>query len=239
MLADTLPDPIDTISFLNSLGGDRRALKLARGSPAPASSPSAAPSRPKFGGRASPPRTSTIGPLRAPPPSVYFAPFPAAYQDFDGDEERATSESLANLRSLLSAVIAPPAWLRASSSQSRARAAIRPAPARSCRASERFCDETRNPVGRRRGPDWLREDRQDWAVSTPTSSPTWSSSPRPSRRPAALSDRARAASSRKRWARAPTAQLTGNPVACAAGVAVLETIHDESLVLTRQAPRHE
>ncbi len=38
-------------------------------------------------------------------PGVYFAPFPAAYRDFDGDEEAASEASLAILHSLFATII--------------------------------------------------------------------------------------------------------------------------------------
>ena len=40
-------------------------------------------------------------------PGVYFAPYPVAYPEFDGDEEAASAASLAVLDSLLGSVVAP------------------------------------------------------------------------------------------------------------------------------------
>ena len=92
MLAETLPDPIDTVMFLNS-GSEAidGALKLAR---RVTGRPGIIAFRGGFHGRtfgATSVTTSNINyrtgyePLL---PGVYFAPFPAAYRDFDGDDER-------------------------------------------------------------------------------------------------------------------------------------------------------
>jgi len=110
MLADTLPDPLDTVLFLNS-GSETidGALKLAR---RVTGRPGIIAFRGAFHGRtigATSVTTSNINyrtgyePLL---PGVYFAPYPSAYQH-GGDEEAATRESLAILHSLLNSVIAP------------------------------------------------------------------------------------------------------------------------------------
>ena len=94
MLADTLPDPIDSVMFLNS-GSEAidGALKLAR---RVTGRPGIVAFRGGFHGRtfgATSVTTSNLNyrtgyePLL---PGVYFAPYPAAYPEFDGDEERAS-----------------------------------------------------------------------------------------------------------------------------------------------------
>src|SRR6185295_15164970 len=72
MLAATLPDPIDTVMFLNS------------GSEAIDGAMSVTTSNVNY-------RTG-YEPLV---PSIYLAPFPAAYRDFDGDDAAATEAALA------------------------------------------------------------------------------------------------------------------------------------------------
>src|SRR6476660_6771372 len=110
-LAATFPDPLDAVLFLNS-GSETidGALKLAR---RVTGRPGIIAFRGAFHGRtfgATSVTTSNIAyrtgyePLL---PGVYFAPFPAAYPEFGGDEEAASAASLAVLRSLLSTVIAP------------------------------------------------------------------------------------------------------------------------------------
>src|SRR2546427_5808307 len=111
MLAATFPDPIDTVMFLNS-GSEAidGALKLAR---RVTGRPGIVAFRGGFHGRtfgATSITTSNINyrtgyePLL---PGIYFAPFPAAYRDFGGDEAAATDACLAAVRSLFETVIAP------------------------------------------------------------------------------------------------------------------------------------
>src|SRR5580765_2738154 len=112
-LAATFPDPLDSVMFMNS-GSEAidGALKLARrvtGRPGIIAFHGAFHGR-TFG--ATSVTTSNINyrtgyePLL---PGVYFAPYPAAYRDFGGDEARASDACLASLRSLFETVIAPSA----------------------------------------------------------------------------------------------------------------------------------
>src|SRR3954465_9140188 len=111
MLAATLPDPIDSVMFLNS-GSEAidGALKLAR---RVTGRPGIVAFRGGFHGRtfgATSVTTSNLNyrtgyePLL---PGVYFAPFPAAYPDFAGNPEAASASGLSVLRTLLASVIAP------------------------------------------------------------------------------------------------------------------------------------
>src|SRR6478672_12761642 len=113
MLADTLPDPIDSVMFLNS-GSEAidGALKLAR---RVTGRPGIVAFRGGFHGRtmgATSVTTSNLNyragyePLL---PGVHFAPFPMAYQDFGGDEEAASAAALASLQTLLTSVVSPAA----------------------------------------------------------------------------------------------------------------------------------
>src|SRR4029079_13452599 len=109
--ADTLPDPIDSVMFLNS-GSEAidGALKLARRA---TGRPGIVAFRGGFHGRtigATSVTTSNLNyrtgyePLL---PGVYFAPYPAAYPEFGGDEDAASAASLRILESLLAMIIAP------------------------------------------------------------------------------------------------------------------------------------
>src|SRR5918995_3830332 len=93
MVADTLPDPIDTVFFLNS-GSEavEGALKLARRA---TGRPAIIAFEGGFHGRtlgSVSVSTSSLNyrlgyePLL---PAVYFTPFPAAWRDFGGDDEAA------------------------------------------------------------------------------------------------------------------------------------------------------
>ena len=100
LLAGTFPDPLDTVLFLNS-GSEAidGALKLAR---RVTGRPGIIAFRGAFHGRtigATSVTTSSLNyrtgyePLL---PGVYFAPYPAVYPEFDGDEDAATRSSLAD-----------------------------------------------------------------------------------------------------------------------------------------------
>ena len=110
-LANTFPDPLDSVFFLNS-GAEAidAALKLTR---RVTGRPGIIAFRGGFHGRtfgATSVTTSNLNyrtgyePLV---PGVHFAPYPAAYPAFGGDEDAAASASLAALQVLLETVIAP------------------------------------------------------------------------------------------------------------------------------------
>ena len=110
-LAATFPAPLDSVMFLNS-GSEviDGALKLAR---RVTGRPGIVAFRGGFHGRtfgAMSVTTSNINyrtgyePML---PGVYFAPYPAVYADFDGDEDRAVESCLAILDSLFATIIAP------------------------------------------------------------------------------------------------------------------------------------
>src|SRR3954454_9721081 len=111
MLSETLPDPIDSVMFLHSgSAAIDAALKLARRVTGRAG---IIAFRGGFHGRtfgATSVTTSNLNyrtgyePLL---PGVYFAPYPAAWPEFDGDEERASAAALEILGSLFTTVIAP------------------------------------------------------------------------------------------------------------------------------------
>ena len=194
MLAETLPDPIDTVMFLNS-GSEAidGALKLAR---RVTGRPGIVAFRGGFHGRtfgATSVTTSNINyrtgyePLL---PGVYFAPFPAAYRDFDGDDAAASAACLADPR------IAVHDGDRAvdrrgdphRAGPGRGRLLPRPAgvPARPPRDLRR----ARDPADRRRGPDRLRPDRADVGLRARRDRPRRRHGREGDReRPAALGDR--------------------------------------------------
>ena len=108
-LAATLPEPIDSIFFLNS-GSEAidGAMKLARrvtGRPAIIAFEGAFHGR-TYGATSitssSPNYRRGYEPLL---PSIYLAPYPAAWRDFDGDEARATEACLTRLRTMLDSVV--------------------------------------------------------------------------------------------------------------------------------------
>jgi 4-aminobutyrate aminotransferase len=235
MLALTLPEPIDTIMFLNS-GSEAidGALKLAR---RVTGRPGIVAFRGGFHGRtfgATSVTTSNINyrtgyePLL---PGVYFTPFPAAYRDFGGDEQRATDECLAILRSLFTSVIAPTSVAAIVIEAVQGEGGYTPAPAAFLRGLRELCfehgilliaDEVQSGFGRT-GTMWAFEAAEIVPDVVVVAKAIANGLP--------LSGIATRRELQERWGRgAHGSTYGGNPVACAAGIAVLETIRDEDLV---------
>jgi 4-aminobutyrate aminotransferase len=234
-LAATFPAPLDSVMFLNS-GSEAidGALKLAR---RVTGRPGIIAFRGGFHGRtfgATSVTTSNLNyrtgyePLL---PGVYLTPFPIAYPDFDGDEEAASAAALASLRSLLGSVVAPPTVGSILIEPVLGEGGYNPAPASFMRALRALCDEhgilliadeVQSGYGRT-GAMWAFEHAgivpdvvcvaKAIANGLPLS--------------AIVSSRAL----QERWGRsAHGSTFGGNPVACAAGLAVLATIADEDLI---------
>jgi 4-aminobutyrate aminotransferase len=235
MLALTLPEPIDTIMFLNS-GSEAidGALKLAR---RVTGRPGIVAFRGGFHGRtfgATSITTSNINyrtgyePLL---PGVYFAPYPAAYRDFGGDEQRASEECLATLRSLFTSVIAPTSVAAIVIEAVQGEGGYTPAPAAFLRGLRELCfehgilliaDEVQSGFGRT-GTMWAFEAAEIVPDVVVVAKAIANGLP--------LSGIATRRELQERWGRgAHGSTYGGNPVACAAGIAVLETIRDEDLV---------
>jgi 4-aminobutyrate aminotransferase len=169
-------------------------------------------------------------------PGVYFAPFPAAYQDFGGDEEAASEASLAILHSLFGTVIAASQVAAIVVEPIQGEGGYIPAPASFLRGLRSMCDrhgillvidEVQSGFGRT-GSMWAFEESgivpdvvcmaKAIANGLPLS--------------AIISSR----ELQERWGRgAHGSTYGGNPVACAAGLAVLETIREEGLVANAAA----
>src|SRR6478735_6084426 len=240
MLADTFPAPLDSVLFLNS-GSEAidGALKLAR---RVTGRPGIIAFRGGFHGRtfgATSVTTSNINyrtgyePLL---PGVYFAPYPTAYPDFGGDEEAASIASLAILGSLLSTVVAPSTVGAILIEPVLGEGGYVPAPASFLQALRALteehgilliADEVQSGYGRT-GAMWAFEhagvvpDVVCVAKAIANGLPL-----------SAIVSRTELA---RQWGRgAHGTTYGGNPVACAAGLAVLETIRDEGLVENARA----
>jgi 4-aminobutyrate aminotransferase len=235
MLAETLPAPIDTVMFLNS-GSEAidGALKLAR---RVTGRPGIVAFRGGFHGRtfgAMSITTSNINyrtgyePLV---PAIYLAPFPAAYRDFDGDEERATSECLASLRSMFTSVIAPGSVAGIVIEPVQGEGGYTPAPIGFMQGLREICDE--------HGILLIADEVQTgyartgvmWAFERSEIVPDVVVVAKAIANGLPLSAIATRRELQERWGRsAHGSTYGGNPVACAAGIAVIETIRDEGLV---------
>jgi 4-aminobutyrate aminotransferase len=234
MLADTLPDPIDTVMFLNS-GSEAidGALKLAR---RVTGRPGIVAFRGGFHGRtfgATSVTTSNINyrtgyePLL---PGVYFAPFPAAYRDFGGDEDLATTACLASLRSLFETIIAPSAVAAILIEPVQGEGGYTPAPAAFLQGLRDLCDEHGILLIADEVQTGYARTGRMWAVEHAGVVPDVVAVAKAIANGLPLSAIATRRELQERWGRsAHGSTYGGNPVACAAGIAVLETIQDEEL----------
>ena len=234
-LAATFPDPLDSVMFLNS-GSEAidGALKLAR---RVTGRPGIIAFRGGFHGRtfgAMSVTSSAINyrtgyePLL---PGVHLTTFPAAYREFESDEGAAVAGAMADLRTLTSTAIPPSAVASILIEPVQGEGGFVPAPVEFLRELRAFCDEhgilliadeVQSGYGRT-GSMWAFQragivpDVVVLAKSIANGLPL----------SAIVSSRAL----QERWGRgAHGSTYAGNPVACAAGIAVLETIRDERLL---------
>jgi 4-aminobutyrate aminotransferase len=234
MLAATFPDPIDTVMFLNS-GSEAidGALKLAR---RVTGRPGILAFRGGFHGRtfgATSVTTSNINyrtgyePLL---PGVYFAPFPAAYRDFDSDDDAASVACLRILRSLLETVIAPEQVAAILIEPVQGEGGYTPAPAAFLRGLRELCDEHGILLIVDEVQTGYARTGRMWAFEHAGIVPDVVAVAKAIANGLPLSAIATRRELQERWGRsAHGSTYGGNPVACAAGIAVLETIADEDL----------
>jgi 4-aminobutyrate aminotransferase len=234
-LAATFPAPLDTVMFLNS-GSEaiEAALKLARRTTGRAG---IVAFRGGFHGRTFGAASVTSSALNYRAgyepllPGVHLLPFPAAYRDFGGDDDRATNGCLAALEELVRTTIPAESIASILIEPVQGEGGYYPAPIRFLQALREFStahgiilivDEVQTGYGRT-GRMWSFEHAgivpdvvcvaKAIANGLPLS--------------AIISRR----DLQERWGRsAHGSTYGGNPVACAAGRAVLATIQAEGLV---------
>ena len=165
-------------------------------------------------------------------PSVYFAPFPAAYRDFGGDEERATTETASRAsRSLFSAVIAPSNVAAILIEPVQGEGGYTPAPAGFLRGLRAICDEHGILLIADEVQTGYARTGRMWAFEHAEIVPDVVVVAKAIANGLPLSAIATRRELQERWGKsAHGSTYGGNPVACAAGIAVLETIRDEGLV---------
>jgi len=234
-LASTFPAALDTVMFLNS-GSEaiEAALKLARRTTGRAG---IVAFRGGFHGRTFGAASVTSSALNYRAgyepllPGVHLLPFPAAYRDFEGDEERATTACLAALDELVRTTIPAEAIASILIEPVQGEGGYYPAPIRFLQALREFssahgivliADEVQTGYGRT-GRMWSFEhagivpDVVCVAKAIANGLPL----------AAIVSGR----DLQERWGRsAHGSTYGGNPVACAAALAVLATIKAEKLV---------
>jgi 4-aminobutyrate aminotransferase len=235
MLAATLPDPIDSVMFLNS-GSEAidGALKLAR---RVTGRPGIVAFRGGFHGRTFGAMSVTTSALNYRTgyepllPSVYFAPYPAAYPEFDGDEERASEACLASLRSLLESVIAPSMVGSLLIEPVRGEGGYNPAPASFLQGLRRVCDEHGILLIADEVQTGYARTGRMWGFEHAGIVPDIAVIAKAIANGLPLSAIATSRALMDRWGKsAHGSTFGGNPVACAAGIAVLETIAAEGLL---------
>src|SRR3954453_12909846 len=239
-LAATFPAPLDSVMFLNS-GSEAidGALKLAR---RVTGRPGIIAFRGGFHGRtfgATSVTTSNLNyrtgyePLL---PGVHFAPFPASYPDFAGDPEAASASALTALRTLLASVIAPSRVASILIEPVIGEGGYQPAPASFLTALRRMCDEYGILLIADEVQTGYGRTGRMWGFEAAGVVPDIVVMAKAIANGLPLSAIATTRARMEQWGRsADRSTYGGNPVACAAGIAVLETITDERLLANATA----
>jgi len=234
-LAATFPDPLDSVFFLNS-GSEaiEAALKLAR---RVTGRPGIIAFRGAFHGRtlgATSVTTSSLNyragydPLL---PGVHIAPFPVAYPEFGGDEEAASSAALDGLRRLFEAVIPPSSVGSMLIEPILGEGGYNPAPASFLRALRALCDEHGILLIADEIQTGMGRTGRMWAFEHAGIVPDVVCVAKAIANGLPLSALVSSRALQERWGKsAHGTTFGGNPVACAAGLAVLEVIREERLV---------
>jgi len=164
-------------------------------------------------------------------PGVYIAPYPATYPEFAGDPEAASAAALAALRTLFATVIAPSKVASILIEPVIGEGGYQPAPASFLVALRELCDE--------HGILFIADEVQTgfartgrmWGFEGAGIVPDVVVMAKAIANGLPLSAIATSRARMEQWGRsAHGSTYGGNPVACAAGIAVLETIRDERLV---------
>jgi 4-aminobutyrate aminotransferase len=239
-LAATLPDPIDTIFLLNS-GSEAidAAMKLARrvtGRPAIIAFQGA------FHGRtygalsitsSSPNYRAGYEPML---PSVYIAPFPSTWRDFDGDEARASEVSLARLRTMLSSVVPAQSVAAIVVEPVQGEGGYLPAPAAFLRGLRSLCDEHGILLVADEVQTGYGRTGRMWGFEHAGIVPDVVCVAKAIANGLPLAAIAARRELHERWGKgAHGSTYGGNPVACAAAIAVLDTIEREGLIANAAA----
>jgi 4-aminobutyrate aminotransferase len=235
LLAATFPDPLDAVLFLNS-GSETidGAIKLAR---RVTGRPAILAFRGAFHGRtigATSVTSSALNYRRGYEPllpSIYQLPFPAVYRDFDDDEEAATQACLAHLDDLLATTVAPSQVAAILIEPVQGEGGYYPAPPSFLRALRAACDEHGMLLIVDEVQSGFGRTGEMWAFEHAGIVPDVVCVAKAIANGLPLSAIVTSRDLQERWGRgAHGTTYGGNPVACAAGVAVLETIRDEDLV---------
>ena len=234
-LAATFPEPLDSVMFLNS-GSEAidGALKLAR---RVTGRPGIVAFRGGFHGRTWGATSVTSSNLNYRTgyepmlPGVHLTTFPAVYRDFGGDEAAAVAGAIADLQRLTTSEIPPSSIAAVLIEPVQGEGGFTPAPATFLQELRAFCDrhgilliadEVQSGYGRT-GRMWAFEHAGIVPDVVVLAKAIANGLP--------LSAIVSSRDLQERWGRgAHGSTYGGNPVACAAGLAVLETIREERLI---------
>ena len=239
-IAATFPDPLDSVMFLNS-GSEAidGALKLGR---RVTGRPGIIAFRGGFHGRtfgAMSVTSSAInyraghGPMV---PSVHLTKFPAVYRGFGGDEGAAVAGAMADLRTLTSTTIPPSEVGSILIEPVQGEGGFTPAPPAFLRELRTFCDEHGILLIADEVQCGYGRTGRMWGFEHSGIVPDVVVLAKAIANGLPLSAIVSSRSFQERWGRgAHGSTFGGNPVACAAGLAVLETIASEDLVANAAA----
>ncbi|MGH2406475.1 MAG: aspartate aminotransferase family protein [Candidatus Limnocylindrales bacterium] len=234
MLAEEFPAPLDTVFFLNS-GSEaiEAALKMAR---RVTGRPGIIAFQGGFHGRtlgavsvtsSNPNYRAGYEPLL---PGVHLLPFPDAERDFGGDEERATRECLAALDAL-AATVPPGSVASVLVEPVQGEGGYRPAPPAFLRGLRAFCDRHGSLLIADEVQSGFGRTGRMWGFQHAEIVPDIVCLAKAIANGLPLSAIVSSRALQERWGRsAHGSTFGGNPVACAAGIAVIETIRAQALV---------
>ncbi|MGD0248565.1 MAG: aspartate aminotransferase family protein [Candidatus Limnocylindrales bacterium] len=240
MLADVCPKPLDTVFFCNS-GAEaiEGSLKLAR---RVTGRPGIIAFRGAFHGRtfgAASITTSSINyrlgyePLL---PSVYLTPFPNVYRYFGDDEEAATAGAMAALRTLLSHEIPPTSVAAIIIEPIQGEGGFNPAPLPFLRELRALCDEHGIMLIFDEVQTGVARTGKMWAFEHAGVLPDVLCVAKALANGLPLGAVVSSRELQERWGvGAHGTTFGGNPVSCAAAVAVLRTIEEQGLVANAAA----
>ena len=169
-------------------------------------------------------------------PSVYLAPFPAVWREFDGDEARASEVTLARLRSMLSSVVPAASVAAIFIEPVQGEGGYLPAPAAFLRGLRELCDEHGILLVADEVQTGYGRTGRMWGFEHAGIVPDVVCIAKAIANGLPLSAIAARRELHERWGRgAHGSTYGGNPVACAAALAVLDAIEGEGLVANAAA----
>jgi len=240
LLADSCPDPLDTVFFCNS-GAEaiEAGLKLAR---RVTGRPGIVAFRGAFHGRTFGAASITSSSLNYRAgyepllPSVYLTPFPNVYRYFGDDEEAATDGAMGALRTLLGHEIPASSVAAIVIEPIQGEGGFNPAPASFLRDLRALCDENGILLVADEVQSGVARTGRMWAFEDAGIVPDVVCVAKALANGLPLGAIVTRRELQERWGvGAHGTTFGGNPVSCAAGIAVMSTIARQSLIANADA----